>query len=305
MEIIISKPFNYCFQYNIEQVFKCYNCYKITSYLKKKGLLEGLNYTLEDSSFSENEILTRNQETYIIREYPCGKWKLRAVMTQNTDTFKEFKYIFLKKNGVQFKSVYNLVFSFYENSHTYSTFFSLNLECSKDISNWISEYFSRFPYSWHNKICGDYEKYLSNWCKPEILMESVLINANIDWLYSQIINGSIFLKLPFFKKFSLVVEKKNGFVGSTYSFIKKEEKIKYTLHSIEEYPEFISLVFKKTGSKILLDKEIQFIIFKLNQSLSILNYFSKLKFLVPTRFFATFQKNHKKNILEIKKIFEE
>lgn len=305
MSLFQTEPLNFCFGYPIDQVYKCFTCYNILSFLKKKGMLEGLDYKPENyEGFSDEEILLDRPGSYIIQKFPKGECRIAVQSVANTPSFKQFKFAFQTLNNKPLGYIFNFVFSFYHISENNSTFTSFYIECSKECADCAKYYGQMRTRSEQLSVCHDIEKYLAKWSKPELLMESTLINSSLKSVYKKIIDGSIFLQHPYFKNFNLVVERKPGLIGSTYLFMKKNIKIYYIIKGIEENSSYVKICLDKKTGNLGTDRELQFFITQLDDDKSILQYYSEMFCSVSGQHFNLFQRQHRKLLSGIKNILE-
>ena len=293
MEIFSSKPINFIFNFNIEQVYRCFFCYNITMYLKKKGLLNSVNYFVEAPSQSEGEVMLDNPNTHIIYKFKTGEYKISFENVEKDSTFRKVKLMFTQFNQKPLDFILNIVFNFYSNTTTNSTLFSCYIESSKNLID--SE--SLMPQTMQTSVCEDLNLFLTKWYKKISIMESMVINISIGNIYKEIMNGSIF-QLPIYKNWIVAVEKKKGGVGSSYLFMKKQEKVTYVIKSIEERCDCIRIIVDKKSKKKFSDKEIEFTIVKIDENSSLLQFCSNYLFPVDGYHQNLLQKSQNKILLK-------
>lgn len=305
MELFQGTKMTYNFKYNIEQVYRCFVSYNIISFLKKKGLLNWFNIYLENCDLSSNkEILFDKPGISIVHSFDTGEIRSIVEDVKNTPSFKQFKLSLQTLNRKVLVFVFRFVFKFYQITEDNSTVVSFNIESSIEEKDRTSKYLNLFSDSNVITIFKDIEEFLQKWYRPEIIMESTLINVNIQDLFNTLINGSIFLRHPVFKGFNLVVERKPGYIGSSYSFMKKGLKYVYTINHLSKESNCINLIFDKKASGSQPNREYQMIIVKLDENLSMLQYYTKMNFSLNGYQYSIFQEHHKKVVIGIKAALE-
>ena len=303
MELLTTKPMTHFFSYNIEHVYKCYTCFNITSLLKKKGMLHCFSYYPEKfNENSEEEFFLDKPGTYLIEDLPQGRWKVLVEGCKNSPSFKQMKFAFKSLNDKPINSTFNFVFTFYEDLRNNGTIATFYVEYSKSLERSLGSF--RSPKSGKPKDCEDIEKFLSFWHRPDIIMDSAIFQKNMNLIYKEIINGSIFLGLPLFKGWTLVVEKKKDLIGSTYKFIKGNKKALFIIKEIEETMHYINITFKKQITDTFSDKDIQILVAKLDDNSAMVQCYAKIKYSVNGFQFNCIQRHHKKVLLGFKELIE-
>lgn len=301
MELFYTNLFCHSFEYNIDQVYKCYISSNVIEFLKSKGIPQHFKYYIEEKP--EIPVL-EEANRYVIKEYMGKKWRIFVKTTQKTPTSKQIKQIFESENGVPFNFVFNLVYSFYENNSNSSTVGFFEVEYSKGGEDFLKLFDKINPFTERVALCKYLEEYLSQWSKPEILMESISINSSFERAYKECIDGSIFLRHPFYRGFDLVVERKEGVIETRYLFVKKNKKALYILKSLEKHSNNFSLLFLKEMDGTY-PRIIQFIFTKLDKKEVFLQCYTKFDYAIDAYTFNCFQQRQKKKVLGFKEVFEE
>lgn len=303
MDIFQSPKTNYYFKYNIEKVYRAFISYNTTILLKRKGLIRFIDYCPEKlNSTSEKEILLTVPETYIIQKTPIGEVRSLVEEKKNEESFKSFVFTFkaVQENPIDY--YFQLVFNFYCISETNSTIGSFYLRCSKSKTNEANIFQKCFPESRITEVCKAYEKYLDQWVKPDIFMDSTLINSKMSTIFQEIISGRLFLKLSFLKGFNLVVKRKDSLVGSSYIYTKNKTKVIFVIKSIEENSNYFNIVWKKKEGSFF--SKIQTIVFKIEEKISVMQCNYKCVSSMDCYYHGLLRDMTEKTILETKRYFE-
>lgn len=306
MDLFQTDPINYCFNYNIEQVYKTFVCYNITAFLKKKGLLRFVNFFPENfDENSDKELLLDDNNTFVISVFPRGTYKSLLEKYEVTPSKKKVKYVFKTFNGAPLNYTFNFVLILYEVTESNSTIASFYIECSQREKYFAITYNHQFPVDFQLSIFEDYQKFLSHWNNSDIIMESIFIHSNANEVYKEIISGNAFLSHPYFKDHNLTVKRKEGLIGSCYLLSRKDEKVKYIIKSIQETADCISVTFKKKTEKSHLNREIQFILIRLDEKLSMIQLYLKINLSIQGYYFKFFKEYQQKFLIGIKKALKE